>query len=71
MYSERALYVGKVQLKRHGENRVLTPLSTSPAVHLDSRISWRIFEKIEKAPRELAGGQGKMNNEKNLKKKIS
>jgi hypothetical protein len=70
MYSERALYVGKVQLKRLGENGVLTPLSTSPAVHLDWRISVRIFEKIKMALRELAGGQGKIKNEKKLKKKI-
>jgi hypothetical protein len=31
----------------------------------------RIFEKIKMTLRELAGGQGKMINEKNLKKKIS
>jgi hypothetical protein len=49
----------------------LPPVSTTPVVHLDLRISLRIFEKIRNDPNVIIRGLGKVIHEKNLKQKIS
>ncbi len=49
-----------------------TPVSLIPVVHLDSRISPRIFEKFRNGLNgTLWGGGGKLIHEKNQKQKIS
>jgi hypothetical protein len=49
----------------------LPPVSLTPVVHLDLRISPRIFEKIRNDPNVIIRGLGKVIHEKNLKQKIS
>jgi hypothetical protein len=49
----------------------LPPVSLTPVVHLDLRISPRIFEKIHMILMLFSGAWGKMIHEKNLKQKIS
>jgi hypothetical protein len=49
----------------------LPPVSLIPVVHLDSRISPRIFEKIRNGPNGILWGWGKLIDEKNQKQKIS
>jgi hypothetical protein len=49
----------------------LPPVSLTPVVHLDLRISPRIFEKIEMTLVLFSGAWGKVIHEKNLKQKIS
>jgi hypothetical protein len=52
----------------------LPPVSLTPVVHLDLRISPRIFEKIWNDPSFIfrgLGEAGKVIHEKNLKQKIS
>jgi hypothetical protein len=49
----------------------LPPLSLIPVVHLDLRLSPRIFEKIEQVLTEYSGTGGKLIREKNQKQKIS
>ncbi len=48
----------------------LPPVSLTPVVHLDLRISPRIFEKIRNDPNVIIRAWGKVIHEKNLKKKI-
>jgi hypothetical protein len=48
----------------------LLPVSTTAVVHLELRISLRIFEKIQNSPNGTLRGLGKLNHEK-LKAKIS
>ncbi len=45
----------------------LPPVSLIPVVHLDLRISSRIFEKIRNDPNVILGSWGKVIHEKNLK----
>jgi hypothetical protein len=49
----------------------LPPVSLTPVVHLDLRISPRIFEKIRNDPYVISGAWGKVIHEKNLNQKIS
>jgi hypothetical protein len=50
----------------------LPPVSLIPVVHLDLRISPRIFKKMSYDPIVFfSGAGGKMVHEKNLKQKIS
>ncbi len=49
----------------------LPPVALRPVVHLDLRISPRIFEKFEMTFVLFSGACGKMIHEKNLKQKIS
>jgi hypothetical protein len=55
----------------------LTPLnslslvSLTPVIKINSRISPRIFEKIQKGSKEYLGAWGTLIHEKNLKSKIS
>jgi hypothetical protein len=49
----------------------LPPVSTTPVVNLELRISPRIFEKLRKGPNEILWGWGKLIDEKNQKQKIS
>jgi hypothetical protein len=51
----------------------LPPLSLTPVVHLDLRISPRIFEKIQNDPNVItvSGAWGKVIHGNNLKQKIS
>jgi hypothetical protein len=49
----------------------LPPVSLTPVVHLDLRISPRIFKKFEMILMLLSGAWGKVIHEKNLKQKIS
>jgi hypothetical protein len=49
----------------------LPPVSLTPVVHLDLRISPRISEKFEMILMLLSGAWGKVIHEKNLKQKIS
>jgi hypothetical protein len=49
----------------------LPPVSTTPVVNLELRISPRIFEKIRNGPKEYSGAGGKLIDEKNQKQKIS
>ncbi len=50
----------------------LLPLSLTPVVHLDLRISPRIFEKIRNDPSIIIRGLGECDSwKKNLKQKIS
>jgi hypothetical protein len=49
----------------------LPPVSLTPLVHLDLRISPRIFKKIRNDPNVIIRGLGKVIHEKNLKQKIS
>jgi hypothetical protein len=49
----------------------LPPVLLTPVVHLDLRISPRIFEKIQMILMLLSGAWGKVIHEKNLKQKIS
>ncbi len=49
----------------------LSPVSSIPVVHLDLRISPRIFEKIRNDPKFIFRGLGEMIHEKNMKQKIS
>jgi hypothetical protein len=46
-------------------------VSLTAVVHLDLRISPRIFEKIQIDPNVLSEAWGKVIHEKNLKQKIS
>jgi hypothetical protein len=48
----------------------LPPVSVTPVVHLDLRISPRIFKKFEMIQMLLSGAWGKVIHEKNLKQKI-
>jgi hypothetical protein len=48
----------------------LPPVSLIPVVHLDLRISPRIFEKIRNSPNGILWGGGKLIHEKNQKQKI-
>ncbi len=50
---------------------LLPPVSLTPVVHLDLRISPRIFKKFEMILMLLSGAWGKVIHEKNLKQKIS
>jgi hypothetical protein len=47
------------------------PVSTTPVVHLDLRVSPRIFEKFEMILMLLSGAWEKVIHEKNPKQKIS
>jgi hypothetical protein len=49
----------------------LPPVSLTPEVHLDLRISPRIFEKIRNDPNVIIRGLEEGDYEKNLKQKIS
>ncbi len=49
----------------------LPPVSMTPVVHLDLRISPRIFEKIRNGPNGILGAGGKLIHKKNQKQKIS
>ncbi len=49
----------------------LPPVSTTPVVHLELRISPRISEKFETALMVYSGAWGKLIHEKNQKQKIS
>ncbi len=49
----------------------LPPVSTTPVVNLELRISPRIFEKIETVLMWYSGAGGKLIDEKNQKRKIS
>ncbi len=50
----------------------LPPVSTTPVVNLERRISPRIFEKIRNGPNGILwGGGGKLIHAKNQKQKIS
>jgi hypothetical protein len=49
----------------------LPPVSLIPVVHIDLRISPRIFEKILNDPDAMFRAWGKVIREKNLKQKIS
>ncbi len=49
----------------------LPPVSLTPVVHLDLRISPRIFEKIRNDPYVISRGLGEGDSWKNLKQKIS
>ncbi len=49
----------------------LPPVSLTPLVHLDLRISPRIFEKIRNDPNVIIRGLGKVIREKTWSKKIS
>ncbi len=49
----------------------LPPLSTTPVVHLELRISPRIFEKIRNDPNGILRGLGETDTWKNRKSKIS
>jgi hypothetical protein len=40
-------------------------VSTTPVVHLELRISPRIFEKIRNGPNGYSGARGKLIHEKN------
>ncbi len=46
-------------------------VSTTLVVHLELRISPRIFEKILNGPNGYSGAWGKLIHEKNQKSKIS
>ncbi len=50
---------------------VLPPVSLTPVVHLDLRISPQIFEKIWNDPNVIFRGLGEGDSWKNLKQKIS
>ncbi len=47
----------------------LPPLSTTPVVHLELRISPRIFEKIQNGPNGILRGLGETDSWKNQKSK--
>jgi hypothetical protein len=49
----------------------LPPVSFIPVVHLDLRISPRIFQKIETVLMGYSGAGGKLTDKKNQKQKIS
>jgi hypothetical protein len=49
----------------------LPPVSTIPVVHLDLRVSPRIFEKIQNGLNGILWGGGKLIHEKNQKQKLS
>jgi hypothetical protein len=49
----------------------LPPVSLTPVVHLDLRMSPRIFEKFEMTLVLFSGAWGKVIHEKNPKQKIS
>jgi hypothetical protein len=49
----------------------LPPVSVTPVVHLDLRLSPRISKKFEMILELLSGAWGKVIHEKNLKQKIS
>ncbi len=49
----------------------LLPVSLTPAINIHSRISPRIFEKIQNGPNGILGGLGDTDSGKNLKTKIS
>jgi hypothetical protein len=49
----------------------LLPVSLTPVVYLDLRISPRIFEKIRNDPNVIIWGLGEGDSWKNLKQKIS
>ncbi len=49
----------------------LPPVSLIPVVHLDLRISPRIFQKFETVLMRNSGAGGKLIDEKNQKQKIS
>jgi hypothetical protein len=49
----------------------LPPVTMIPVVHLELRISPRIFKKIQMVLMEYSGAGGKLLHEKNQKKKIS
>ncbi len=49
----------------------LPPVSLTPVVHLDLRISPRFSKKFEMILMLLSGAWGKVIHEKNLKQKIS
>jgi hypothetical protein len=49
----------------------LSPVSLTPMVHLDLRISPRIFEKFERVLMGYSGAGGKLIHKKNQKQKIS
>jgi hypothetical protein len=42
----------------------LSPVSTTPVVHLDLRISTRIFEKIRNGPNGMLMGWGETDHKK-------
>ncbi len=49
----------------------LPPVSTTPVVNFELRISPQIFEKIRNGPNGILWGRGKLIDEKNQKRKIS
>jgi hypothetical protein len=49
----------------------LPTVSLIPVVHLNLRISPRIFKKIQNDSNAISGAWGKMIHEKDLKQKIS
>jgi hypothetical protein len=49
----------------------LPPVSTTPVVNFELRISPRIFEKIRNGPNGILWGGGELIHEKNQKQKIS
>jgi hypothetical protein len=49
----------------------LSPVSVTPVVHLELRISSRIFEKFWNSLKVYLGVWGKLIHEKNQKLKIS
>ncbi len=49
----------------------LPPVSLTPVVHLEPRISPRIFEKFEMAVKVYSDAWGKLIHEKNQKSKVS
>ncbi len=57
--------------QKHSWNwwKSLLPVSLIPVVHLDLRISPRIFEKIWNSPNGILWGWGKLIHEKNQKQK--
>ncbi len=50
---------------------ILPPVSLIPVVHLDLRLSPRIFEKFETVLKQYSGAGGKLIHQKNQKQKIS
>jgi hypothetical protein len=47
------------------------PVSLTPLINIQSRISPRIFEKIRNGPNGILGARGTLIYEKKLKSKIS
>jgi hypothetical protein len=48
-----------------------SPVLLTPVININSRISPRIFEKIQTAPMEYLGAWGTLIHEKKLTSKIS